>query len=338
MAEISIPEHLHSGEEQELTVSNKSNGATNYERSFSNGLTSALLSPTITFMEAGEQTATLLVSNTFNCQDEANLNFTIVPQPLADIAPILVDNCAPQTVIFDNATLNATEFLWDFGNGQTSTEPNPSLDYNEAGSYDVSLVATYDGLCWDSLRLNGSVELLPRPVAAFSWDIPTDTYRGIVRFTNESVNADQYLWSFGDGGTSEEENPIYDYERNGSWSAALISLADNGCVDTAFVDVEPDFMYDLFFPNALSPESGEGDVKVFRPAGVGLSSWKLEIFSPWGQRVFISEEMNEDQPAAAWDGSYNGDILPQGAYAYKATVEYENGVRRIYTGSVTLIR
>ncbi|MEO0724752.1 MAG: PKD domain-containing protein [Bacteroidota bacterium] len=338
VAEISIPEDLYCGEEQEITFSNNSNGATNYEWSFSNGLTSALLSPTITFMEAGEQTATLLVSNTFNCQDEANLNFTIVPQPLADFAPILVDNCAPQTVIFDNATLNATEFLWDFGNGQTSTEPNPSLDYNEAGSYDVSLVATYDGLCWDSLRLNGSVELLPRPVAAFSWDIPTDTYRGIVRFTNESVNADQYLWSFGDGGTSEEENPIYDYERNGSWSAALISLADNGCVDTAFVDVEPDFMYDLFFPNALSPESGEGDVKVFRPAGVGLSSWKLEIFSPWGQRVFISEEMNEDQPAAAWDGSYNGDILPQGAYAYKATVEYENGVRRIYTGSVTLIR
>ena len=338
VAEIGVDNDLYCGATQEITFENNTTGATNYEWSFSNGINSSLRTPTVTFTEAGEQTATLLVSNTFNCQDEASLTFNIVPQPLADFAPILVDNCAPQTVIFDNATLNATDYLWDFGNGQTSTEPNPSLDYNEAGTYDVNLIVSYDGLCWDSLRLNGSVELLPRPTAAFSWDIPTDTYRGIVSFTNESTNADQYLWAFGDGGSSEESDPVYDYGRNGTWQAALIALADNGCLDTAFVDIEPDFMYDLFFPNALSPESGEGDVKVFRPAGVGLASWKLEIFSPWGQRVFISEEMNEDQPAAAWDGRYKGEILPQGAYAYKATVEYENGVRRIYTGSVTLIR
>lgn len=338
IADISIDQDLFCGEVQEISFTNNSEGATNYDWSFSNGLNSDLRSPTVTFTETGVQTAALVVSNTFNCEDETSLEFTILPQPLADFAPILIDNCAPQVVVFDNASLNVTDYFWDFGNGEFSTAPNPSLEYEEAGTYDVSLHVSYEGQCFDSLRLNGSVELLERPSAAFSWDIPTDTYRGLVRFTNESTSADTYLWNFGDGATSEESNPIHDYINNGSWQTTLIALAENGCADTALVDIEPEFMYDIFFPNALSPESGEGEVRVFKPVGVGLASWKLEIFSPWGQRVYLSEEIEEDQPAAAWDGRYQGEILPQGAYAYKATVQYQNGIQRIYTGSVTLIR
>jgi hypothetical protein len=280
----------------------------------------------------------LLASNTFGCQDEFQRSFRIVPQPLADFAPILIDDCAPQTVVFDNATLNATDYYWDFGNGEISTDANPVIEYNEAGSYNVSLVATYDGLCLDSLQLSGSVNLLPRPVAAFSWELPTDIYRGIVLFNNESTGADNYFWDFGNGVSSTETDPVHDYEQNGSWQVELVASSLNGCTDTARVDVNPDFMYDIFFPNALSPESGSGDVRVFKPAGIGLASWTLEIFSPWGQRVFVSEELSEDQPAAAWDGRYKEEILPQGAYAYKAKVEYLNGVQRIYTGSVTLLR
>ena len=337
-AAISIAEDLYCGLQQEIIFNNSSTGATNYEWTFSNGLNSALREPTITFTEAGVQNASLSISNTFGCVDQAELSFEILPQPLADFAPILIDNCAPQIVIFDNASINVTDYYWDFGNGQTSTEPNPFLEYNEAGSYDVSLVVSYNEQCFDSLNLAGSVALLPSPTAAFSWDIPTDTYRGLVRFFNESTDADQFFWNFGDGASSEEINPVHDYAQNGSWQTELIALAANGCADTALVNIEPDFMYDLFFPNALSPESGEGDVRVFKPVGVGLASWKLEIFSPWGQRVFVSEEMEEDQPASAWDGRYKGEILPQGAYAYKATAQYQNGLQRIYTGSVTLIR
>ncbi|WP_020537319.1 PKD domain-containing protein [Lewinella cohaerens] len=337
-AGFSLPEEVYCGEQQVIDFANTSTGATSYDWTFSNGINSSLTSPSITFSGQGEYSVQLLANNTFGCQDVLQRNFQIVPQPLADFAPILIDDCAPQTVVFDNATLNSTDYYWDFGNGETSTEPNPVIEYSEAGSYDVSLVATYDGLCFDSLQLSGSVNLLPRPVANFTWELPTDMYRGIVLFNNESTGADNYLWNFGNGASSTEIDPVHDYEQNGSWQAALIASSLNGCTDTAYVDVNPDFMYDIFFPNALSPESGSGDVRVFKPAGIGLASWTLEIFSPWGQRVFVSEELSEDQPAAAWDGRYKEEILPQGAYAYKAKVEYLNGVQRIYTGSVTLLR
>ncbi len=339
IAAIATPQDLYCGEEQSVSfINNTTRGGISYEWHFSNGLSSTLSEPTVNFSGAGSYTAELVAQNVFGCEDRATTNFVIAPQPLADFAPITNDGCVPETVIFDNASVNVTSYKWDFGNGETTEEADPTTVYRDPGSYDVKLVVSYEDLCFDSLQLEGSISLLDKPTAAFSWEYPTDTYRGIVQFINESENAEWYRWDFSDGNTSEEVNPIHDIARNGNWQTELIAIADNGCTDTTSVNFEPEIMYELFFPNALSPESGIGDVRVFKPAGIGLSDWTLEIFSPWGQRVYVSDELAEDQPAAAWDGSYDGKVLPQGAYSYKASVEFVNGIRRVYTGSVSLIR
>ena len=339
LAEIATPQEVFCGENQMVSfVNNSSNNATSYEWRFSNGMTSTLSEPTVNFVGVGNYTAELVARNTFGCEDRASTSFTIAPQPMADFAPITNDGCVPEMVIFDNASVNVTKYKWDFGNGETNEEEQPTTVYRNPGSYDVKLIVSYEDLCFDSLSLQGSINLLEKPTAAFSYEYPTDTYRGIVQFINESENADTYFWDFSDGNTSTEMHPLHDIGRNGNWQTELIAKADNGCTDTTMLSFEPEVMYELFFPNALSPESGIGEVRVFKPAGIGLQDWTLEIFSPWGQRVYVSEEMEEDQPAAAWDGSYEGKILPQGAYSYKASVEFVNGIRRVYTGSVTLIR
>ena len=339
LAEIATPQEVYCGENQTVNfVNNSSSNATSYEWHFSNGMTSTLSEPTVNFVGAGNYSAELIARNTFGCEDRDNTSFIIAPQPMADFAPITNDGCVPEMVIFDNASVNVTKYKWDFGNGETTEEEQPTTVYRNPGSYDVKLVVSYEDLCYDSLSLQGSINLLQKPTAAFSYEYPTDTYRGIVQFINESVDANTYRWDFSDGNTSEEVHPLHDIGRNGNWQTELVAIADNGCTDTTMVAFEPEIMYELFFPNALSPESGIGDVRVFKPAGIGLQDWTLEIFSPWGQRVYVSEEMEEDQPAAAWDGSYEGKILPQGAYSYKASVEFINGIRRVYTGSVTLIR
>ncbi|MEL7426198.1 MAG: PKD domain-containing protein, partial [Bacteroidota bacterium] len=339
LAEIATPQEVYCGENQTVNfVNNSSSNATSYEWHFSNGMTSTLSEPTVNFVGTGSYTAELIARNTFGCEDRDNTSFIIAPQPMADFAPITNDGCVPEMVIFDNASVNVTKYSWDFGNGETTEEEQPTTIYRNPGSYDVKLVVSYEDLCFDSLNLQGSINLLQKPTAAFSYEYPTDTYRGIVQFINESVDADTYRWDFSDGNTSSDVHPLHDIGRNGNWQTELVAIANNGCTDTAMVAFEPEVMYELFFPNALSPESGIGDVRVFKPAGIGLEDWTLEIFSPWGQRVYVSEEMEEDQPAAAWDGSYEGKILPQGAYSYKASVEFINGIRRVYTGSVTLIR
>eukprot|EP00903_Cladosiphon_okamuranus_P000531 g529.t1 len=339
VAEIAAPQDLYCGVDQTIKFDNNNTvGATQFEWQFSNGLNSNLAEPTVNFSGSGNYTAELTVRNTFGCEDRASTSFIIAPQPMADFAPITNDGCVPEMVIFDNASVNVTKYHWDFGNGETTEEAHPTTLYRDPGSYNVKLVVSYDDLCFDSLSLDGSINLHSKPTAAFSWEYPTGNYQGIVQFINESENATQYRWDFSDGTISEEVHPLHDIGRNGNWQTELLAIDDNGCTDTTLVAFEPEVIYELFFPNALSPESGIGDVRVFKPAGIGLSDWTLEIFSPWGQRVYVSEEMEEDQPAAAWDGSFEGKILPQGAYSYKASVEFINGIRRVYTGSVTLVR
>jgi PKD repeat protein len=337
-ASFDAPASVYCGLPQEMLFANTSTGATAYSWQLGGEGTSNLTSPAVTYTEPGTYAVQLTAVNTFGCEDEASATFEVGPQPLADFAPLLSDNCAPQVVIFDNASVNADAFRWILAPDVISSEPNPVLSYDTAGSYDVTLIASYGDICFDSLRLAGVVNLLPRPLAAFSWELPTPAFQGAIQFWNESQDALSYAWDFGDSNFSEEENPLHDYGGSGSWWTELVATAANGCTDTVGVEVAPDPIRAIYFPNALSPETGEGDVRVFRPVGHGLVAWELEIFSPWGQRVFVSEELEGDQPAAFWDGSYRGKILPQGAYAYKATVEYVDGVRKIYTGSVTLLR
>ncbi|RME94632.1 MAG: PKD domain-containing protein, partial [Bacteroidetes bacterium] len=337
-AAFDSPKSVYCGLPQSIQFRNTSTNANAYSWQFGNELSSTLTSPEVTFTEAGSYSVQLTATNAFGCMDDTTASFELGSQPLADFAPILSDNCAPQTVIFDNASTHADTYRWTLAPGVFSTEVNPVLTYDTAGSYDVTLVASYDDICFDSLTLSGVVQLLARPRAAFSWEVPTVSFQGLIQFVNESADATAYRWNFGDGSSSEEEHPLHDYGQSGSWLSELIAIAANGCTDTSSLAVNPETIRSIFFPNALSPETGEGDVRVFRPVGHGLAAWELEIFSPWGQRIFVTTELNGDQPAGFWDGYYKGKILPQGAYAYKATVEYLDGVRKIYTGSVTLLR
>lgn len=119
-------------------------------------------------------------------------------------------------------------FLWDFGDGVTSTAVNPLHTYAAPGSYNTCLTAS---------NVNGShtlcklveVDTLPAPpilpVAAFTWD----AVELAVTFANNSYNAPtDFLWDFGDGSTSTEANPLYTYAAPGSYNTCLTASNANG--------------------------------------------------------------------------------------------------------------
>ena len=88
----------------------------------------------------------------------------------------------------------------------------------------------------------------------------------------------------------------------------------------------------------MSPEYGEGDVRVFKPVGIGLQKYKISIFSPWGEAVWFSEKIENSSPNESWDGTYKGTLVAQGAYSWIADVLFVNGQRKVYKGSVTVVR
>jgi gliding motility-associated-like protein len=114
--------------------------------------------------------------------------------------------------------------------------------------------------------------------------------------------------------------------------------------------VIPTGMKGLFIPNAFTPTAGAGDVTLFKPKGVGLKEYEIEVYSPYGQLLWHSDQLNEGQPAEAWDGTFQGQLLPQDVYTWKVTrAVFEDGTlwpgnfdagtgAGKWVGSVTLIR
>ena len=100
-----------------------------------------------------------------------------------------------------------TSYFWDFGDGGTSTLPNPTYTYTTQGTYDVTLTITTSSGCTDDTTIVNAVRVGSKPIADFSaTPIPVCATEP-VQFTDLSVPADEWLWDFGDGGGSTLQHP-----------------------------------------------------------------------------------------------------------------------------------
>ncbi len=150
--------------------------------------------------------------------------------------------CMGDTLNFTGATSTGAyplKYLWFFGDGSSSTLPNPTHAYAAPGSYMVSLVAT-DSVsgCADTLRRANYISIT-QPQASFAL---SDTF-GIcaplvVHFTSTSATAgvSTYSWTFGDGNSSPLAIPVNTYAAPGIFLVRLIVTDAAGCVDTSAID------------------------------------------------------------------------------------------------------
>jgi PKD repeat protein len=145
--------------------------------------------------------------------------------PIADFSADVTIDCASFSVNFEDLSiLDPIEWFWEFEGGtpQTSTEQNPTVLYTTEGVYEVSLtVSNPEGS--DTETKSAFIVVTDVPEAGFSFS----ANETVVNFTNESLNGDTYAWDFGDGNTSTEESPEYDYLFNGTYVVELV--ASNNC-------------------------------------------------------------------------------------------------------------
>jgi len=122
-------------------------------------------------------------------------------------------------------------WLWNFGDGGTSTLENPSHLYATNGIYNVILTVINSNGCVDDTTI--AVEVYPLPIAAFSDSITCQDYTAY--FTDLSVaNSDSlisWFWDFGDGDTSALQNPVHQYDSAGTYIVTLTIINNNGCQD-----------------------------------------------------------------------------------------------------------
>ena len=188
------------------------------------------------YQNSGLYTVTLIVTNASGCTDTLIYPTQInVSSPNVNyVSPAPISACAPHTVNFaDNS--GAVAWLWDFGDGTTSTVSNPTHTYTSAGTFVVSLSTSgANGGCARVIQ-NFETFIIDAGTPKYSYTVsPCPPYE--VYFTDSSQNAVAWLWSFGDGTTSTLQNPSHIYGNPGSFNINLTITTPGGCNTTLSVN------------------------------------------------------------------------------------------------------
>ncbi|TAD85524.1 MAG: PKD domain-containing protein [Bacteroidetes bacterium] len=218
-----------------LTVNftNTSTGATSYLWDFS-GSPASQPNPTITFTSQGSFGVRLIASSGNGCFDTLfRPNYIVIADPVINgIEGAPYKGCLPYTRPFrviTNLSEPIVAWAWDFGDGGTSTDSTPTHTYSAPGTYTISVKITTQSGCtatFSSIIAGG-----PKPKANFAGAPRLVCPEEQVYFTDSSSGANEWFWRFGDGGTSKEQNPTYQYQDTGWMNVTLIAI-NNGCADT----------------------------------------------------------------------------------------------------------
>ena len=291
----------------------------------------------------------ILQAFTAKCRDTAIQKITIEPPTAVVSYNASGAGCRPLTVDIKNNTIYGKDFLWNFGDGGTSKlqDPPPYTYYNP-GTYTISLtVVGYDNGIVNEFKVD-SVVVHENAIALFDYrPKKVSVPRQSTLFYNLSQSSESWIWDFGDGGTSTEENPEYYYQAAGTYTVRLVADNQYGCSDTHQIEnaVEAISSGSIKYPTAFTPNQGGPtggfydpnsiDNDIFFPISEGVVDYELLVFNRWGEMVFTTKDISQ-----GWDGYYrnSSNMCPQDVYVWKATGKYVNGQRFEEAGEITLLK
>ncbi len=218
--------------------------------------------------------------------------------------------CQWGTVTFTDESVNATDWEWDFGEGAapaTSNTQGPhTVYYTTPGDKTVSL--TINGSVTE--QKDDYIDVTQLPTAQFTYSSSELT----VNFTNQSTGATDYLWDFGDGNTSTEENPVHTYATGGAFSVSLNAILQD-CEDNSTVVINVPVVginesaEDRTFTILPNPNNGQFVIETENLINVV----QVTIFDIAGKIIFTREEITSNNPTVP----INLDGIRKGVYFVK---------------------
>jgi gliding motility-associated-like protein len=214
------------------TIQNSTVSSWNW--SFGDGGTSNSANPIHSYATHGTYTVTLIANASGLCSDTLTQIVNVSPTPFADFN--IPDSCGLIGQLQNTSIISPpdiiTSYLWDLGNGQTSNQPNANYSYVNPGVYNVTLIVNSNQGCLDTIT---------KPITI--WSVPNaqfthtpNCYGLPFTLTDQSVITNSQItgwnWSFGDGQSSNLQNPTHIYSTNGQYTVRLIVIGQGGCTDT----------------------------------------------------------------------------------------------------------
>lgn len=298
--------------------------------------------PVYTFSVSGNFMTRLVVISKYGCTDTMVKQIFVNPKAVGVLTSDNKSGCPPLLVNFvSTSTISSGTFTttWDFGDGSPSVTNFTSQGHSfNAGTYDINLTLVSDAGCITRFAQPGYVSVYPVPVAGFKVEPEEiDEDEPILNVINESSADANFIKYYVNDGSSFGTPNFTHYIKNLKQTKPLVvQIVKNqyGCGDTIFkvLNIKP--AYVIYFPDVFTP-NGDGTNDDFRPKGVGILKFNMNIYDRWGHQVFQTNDMT-----LTWDGkAKNGDdSIKEDVYTWKAQVTDVFNKNHFLVGRVTIIR
>ncbi len=289
---------------------------------------------------AGVGTHNVIYAMPGSCPDIDSVQITVNPQPTISISSDTTEGCNPVIISFSSNGLPAGgTHNWNFGDGSGSSAlASPIHLYTQVDSFTVSDIYTDANGCVDTATVVNMITSHPIPVAAFyASPSQTTTLNPHVSFYSSSTNTTIWDWDFAGMDSAHNENTFYDFPIAGQWPITLVASNQFGCKDTTQIIllVEPDVV--VYVPSAFTPNNNDGKNDVFMAEGDGFNptSFEMQIFDRWGEKIFTSTDIN-----VGWNGkrNNNGAMCQIDTYVYRITYKDAKGKSYNKAGHVTIVK
>jgi len=325
---------------------------TSREWRFGDGISAVYLdtivNPVHKYPHAGVYSNKFIVKNTIGCRD------SIVKQVVVHKLPVASFTSTPPCQRYDikftdgsgkgDTTMN--KYWWNFHDPQN---PYDTLRtriaehrYDSVGVVQVYFKVMDHNGCIDDTVYSG-FEIKQSPIAAFTISENIGGKQGVIQLNNHSSpDAKGFIWNYGNGKGSKEVSPTVTYASDANpYTIQLVTWNEGKCYDTTSITYE--FLFDnLYVPNAFSPSnlSSSTGCRVFQPKGLNLKEYHAMVFDKWGHLMWESSKIDCQDPTVVnckgspvdyWDGTLDGNPMPQDVYMWKISATFSNG--KVWEGS-----
>ena len=224
----------------------------------------------------------------------------------------------------------AYDYSWDFGdlntNADTSSFSDPTYTYPATGDYTATVIATSSS-CADTVPISVHI-ISPNADFTYSNAFPNEPMNFYDQSQPSYGNVIEWHWSFGDGGSSSDQNPVHIYFSSGTYSVRLIIVTSQYCQDTIIKEVPVygtaaiPLLTDknlIVYPNPVHDK-----LYVQFPKGYELQLVQIEIYDALGTKVFSQEENNIHEITGL-----NIPVLQSGCYWLKISSEKSSFKRKL---------
>ncbi len=307
-------------------------GTLQYMWYLGDGTTATTRDVTHSYAGPGDYTVKMVTISDKGCTDSISFNVKVLPFAVADfyVEPTCINLRLPIT----NKTLNTSgtplNFLWEFGNGQTSSQVNPVYSYPAPGTYTIKL-SVNSNLCPQTISVKQLDVVIDAPLPGITYPV-----KMAVMSFREQLQArpigNSVLWM---PSTNLDNamiyNPVFKGLTDQLYTIKLKTVTGCVTIDTQLVKARRKI--EIYVPTSFTP-NGDGLNDYLFPSVMGIVSINsFRVYNRWGKLLY---QMQSDRPG--WNGRINGQIQEMQTVVWMIEAVDVDGVIQKRQGTSILLR